>query len=169
MTIDHGGEKKAILQIRDSSDSYPGCAQVTFHGKMERDHYGELEQFVDGLRRELYEEAHELFKRASLMPNSALFSRFRDFPEMQIASCIRNKKQQVVTLLCHINDPELYDQIKPLFDAGVLRLVGEDDLDNLCAIEKGNAAQKQYGMGDGLIGMHADEFEVVQSVLTEQE
>ena len=165
-TIAHNGERKAVLQIRNSEDSYPGCAQVTFHGGLEKGEEDDFERVRDGLRREFGEEVRELFERTDAEPPTSLLERADNPPIMQVISRVSSNKRQVVTLLCELDDQTFYEQIKPLIESGVVKLVGKDDLGKLCAIDRSNPDHKKHGVGDELIGMHTDELEVVQSVLT---
>lgn len=72
VTLELGSQKYALLQKRpqikpDSTpESFPGCLQVTFHGKLEKRESEKRESFVSGLKREIQEEIIEMLWRCRI-------------------------------------------------------------------------------------------------------
>ena len=159
---DPDGERKAVLQVRDQGDSFPGCAQLTVHGRVE-----DGESLKEALRRESHEEIEELFRRANQPSSPAILELAHVPPEpLHVEGRATTPKEQVVSLSLTVRDPSFLSLIQPLIDSGVIRLVSTNDLPNIVTINPKNPDQKQHGIGEGLIGMFADERQVVERVLS---
>ena len=160
--IDEG--TKAVLQVREQSDSFPGCSQLTFHGRVE-----EGEDLKTALRREAREELKELFDRASL-PVPQVFENMIEVPpkSLHVAGRASTPIEQIASLSFTIRDPNVTTLIQPLVEAGIINLVSQDDLSQIVTINPKTKIHKKKGVGKGLIGMFADERLVLERVLSDQ-
>jgi hypothetical protein len=157
-----GGERKALLQLREGTDSFPGCAQLTVHGGANAG-----ETVIAALGREAWEELHELFQRAATPVPSELENDIaHPHGFLHREGHTHTPREDIDSYSVIIHDQRLLELIQPLVDAGVLRLVTKQDLPAIVIVDPENEEHRTKGLGKDIIGMFADERRVLEHVLT---
>jgi len=144
-----GGMLRVCCQIRagwnnekKAPESYPGCLQVTCHGKLE-----EGEDFYEGLIRESNEELGVAFTAACQA----------DIELVEVGN-VRNEKSWVITYAAQIPSDRLA-LIKKENGVGFLILRAEDVSD----IVPITPDMKEHGAPDGKMAMFQDEIDAIKS------
>lgn len=150
----------AILQVRDTADSYPGCLQLTIHGGVEGS-----ETLKAALSRETQEEIRELFHRAALSPPDDLIEDVEaSIHDLRIVHRIRTSKQQVVSLSAKV-DPRITADLQPLRERDIIRFITRRDLYDIRVLNTDDPEQKRNGLGSSISAMFEDELRVVEIAL----
>lgn len=153
----------AILQVRDASDSYPGCLQLTVHGGVE-----DQETLKAALNRETREEVCELFQRASLFPPNDLIQNVEaTIHDVRIVHRVRTSNRQVVSLSAKLN-PNMAPYLRPLIERDIIRLVTRNELRDIRVINSDDPEHKKGGRGGSVSAMFEDDLRVLKIVLGDQ-
>jgi len=159
-----GQERRAIVQIRAADDSFPGCAQITIHGKVQKG-----ESLRDALQRETHEEIREMFERVSMPPPPEL-EQLVEHPsqDLHVVGRASDARKQVASLSLTVRNPHIIDFLRPLIAENVIRLISSADLQQIVVINPRDPDQKKNGVRSGLLGMFEDERAVLHHLLVEE-
>ena len=149
-----GNDYLALLQKRASlnkekgtAESYPGCLQVSCHGKLEEGEY-----FHQALIRELGEELGERF--GSELCQSIIC---QDIPFQKIVD-VEDEEKHVITFAAFVSGERL-KMMELGEDVGSLVYIPEDEVDQIIPITR---VMKTEGPPPGMMAMFPDEIDAVK-------
>ena len=148
------GGRVAVLQVRGrfnhekmGPESYPGCCQVTVHGKCEDE-----EGIMGALFREIEEELGE--KTALILQNKYLKNEF-------VGLCLKEKEGVINYGVIFSSDSSVYflNSIRLNASTGGLRFIRQVDIDDIIDIR---LFDKTIGVKDLATAMFLDEKEALK-------
>ncbi|MDD4803677.1 MAG: NUDIX hydrolase [Candidatus Pacebacteria bacterium] len=134
---------------KDMPESFPGCLQVSCHGKLE-----ESEDFYAALIRESKEELGDKFTR--LCQNDVQLHKMVE---------VDDEKKHVVTYAAFVTEERLA-MIEPGKDVGGLVYLSEAEVNQIIPIDP---SMKENGSPDGKNAMFQDEIDAIKKAINDTE